>query len=61
MDKNGEIKPGVTPDVDDVLAGRKEASEEEQAKRLQPDMTSRLAEVVTRGCGCGSRGCRGAR
>jgi len=64
MDKTGEVRPGVTPDVEGVLAGDKvAASPQVQAALLNDDLSKRLADrgaeqLRQQGCDRGTCGCR---
>lgn len=48
MEKQGVVRPGVTPDVEKKLQpGVKVASDKEQTTKLDDDMTKRLADQAT--------------
>ena len=48
MEKQGVVKPGLTPDTEHRLTkpGEKQAGAQEQVKRLDDDVTKRLAQAA---------------
>jgi len=50
MEKHGEVKPGVTPDIEDKLTeGVKQASEGTKRDVLDDDFTKRASDAVAEG------------
>lgn len=49
IEKQGVVKPGITPDTEKKLAGEKQADAASRTRQLDDDATKRLSEKAADG------------